>query len=148
MKKKIALGADHGGFRLKERLKVFLSKKGYSVNDFGAFDSASSDYPLVAHKVSKAVSLGRFKKGILLCKSGIGMAIMANKLPGVRAAVCRTVKDARSSRLHNDANVLSLAAEYTRFDKARKIVNAWLSTEAEGGRHKRRVEQISKLERK
>ncbi|MBL7157182.1 MAG: ribose 5-phosphate isomerase B [Candidatus Omnitrophica bacterium] len=148
MAKRIAIGSDHGGFKLKELLKVYLLKKGYAVKDFGAYTSTPSDYPLIGYKVAKSVSSGKIKKGIAICKTGIGMAIIANKLPGVRSAVCNNTAQAKTSRLHNDTNVLSLAAKFVNSNKAKKIVNIWLTTKAEGHRHKRRVNQINQLEKK
>jgi ribose 5-phosphate isomerase B len=148
MVKKIAIGSDHGGFKLKEFLKRYLSRAGYGVTDFGAHNDKPSDYPSIGYRVAKNVSNGKFKKGILICKTGIGMAIMANKLRGVRSGVCNTPNQARTSRLHNDTNVLSLAAMYINPAKAKRIVNIWLTTEALAGRHKRRVSQIKKLEKR
>ena len=148
MDKRIAIGCDHGGFKLKEKLKNYLSKKGYIVEDFGAYTAEPYDYPLVGYKVARAVSKNEFKRAILICKTGIGMSIIANKSRNVRSGVCSTVPQAKSSREHNDTNVLSLAAKYINFDKAKKIVNAWLDTKALGGRHHRRVCQIKKLEKK
>jgi len=148
MVKRIAIGCDHGGFKLKELLKKHLSRAGYAVTDFGAYKEKPSDYPLVGYKVASMVSKGKFKKAILICKTGIGMAIIANKKRGVRSGVCNTPAQARSSRLHNDTNVLALAAKYINPAKAKHIVKIWLKTEALGGRHKRRVSQITKLERK
>ena len=148
MAKRIAIGSDHGGFKLKELLKKYLSKSGYTVTDFGAYKEKPSDYPLLGYKVAGMVSNGKFKRAILICKTGIGMAIIANKLRGVRSGVCNTPTQARTSRLHNDTNVLALAAKYISPAKAKHIVNIWLTTEALGGRHKRRVGQIKKLEKK
>jgi len=148
MDKRIAIGCDHGGFKLKERLKKYLLKKGYEAEDFGTHTAEPCDYPLVGYKVARAISKNKFKKAILICKTGIGMAIIANKLPNVRSGVCNTVGEARSSREHNDTNLLSLAAKYVNFDKAKKIVSVWLSTKALGGRHHRRVCQIKRLEKK
>jgi len=148
MAKKIAIGSDHGGFKLKEFLKKYLSGEGYLVRDFGAYSDKPSDYPLVGHETARSVSRGHFKKAILICKTGIGMAIIANKLPNVRSGVCNTTDQAETSRLHNDTNVLSLAAKYVTAKKAGKIVNIWLKTKALGGRHRRRVNQIKKLESK
>ena len=148
MVKRIALGSDHGGFRMKEALKKYLSGKGYKVRDFGAYSAASSDYPLFGHMVAESVSRRRCERGIAICKTGIGMAVISNKLPGVRSAVCNTLAQARTSRLHNDTNVLSLAAEYLNLRNAKRIVNAWLKTRALGGRHRRRVNQIKRLEKK
>lgn len=148
MAKRIAIGCDHGGFKLKESLKKYLSGAGYIVADFGTHREEPCDYPLIGYEVAKGVSSGKFKKAILICKTGIGMAIIANKLQNVRSGVCSTQDQAKTSRLHNDANVLSLAAKYVNSRKAKRIVKAWLSTEALGGRHKRRVNQIKKLEKK
>lgn len=144
---KIAIGADHGGFRLKDGLVKFLKKKGHGVKDFGTFSEASCDYPVVGYELSKAVRRKLFPRGILVCKTGIGMSMVANKIKGVRAALCNTVKSARLSRQHNDANILVLAANNVSEAKAKKIINIWLSTRALGGRHRRRVSQIEKIER-
>lgn len=148
MDEKIGLACDHGGFKLKEGLKRYLSRKGYAVEDFGSQNKKPCDYPLFGYKAARAVSKGKFKKAILICKTGIGMAIIANKLPNVRSGVCATVAQAKSAREHNDTNVLSLAAKYTGLKKAKRIVNTWLVTDALGGRHGRRVNQIKRLEKK
>jgi len=120
MVKRIAIGSDHGGFRLKELLKKYLSGKGYSVKDFGTDTSDPCDYPLIGYKVARGVSQGKFTKGILVCKTGIGMAIIANKLAGVRSGVANTLRQAKTSRQHNDTNVLSLAAKYITFEAAKR----------------------------
>ena len=148
MAEKIAIGSDHGGFGLKGKLKAYLEKKGYRLTDFGTGSEEPCDYPLIGYRLSKEVSKGRFRKGILICKSGIGMAIIANKLPGVRSGVCNTTRQARTSRLHNDTNVLSLAAEYVSASNAKKIAHTWLTTKTLGGRHARRVREIRRLEKK
>ena len=148
MAKRIAIGGDHGGFALKEHLKKYLAKKGYTVKDFGTYSGEPCDYPVVGYKVARAVSKGIFKKGIVICKTGIGMAIIANKLRNVRSGVCNTVRQAKTSRLHNDTNVLSLAAKYINSSKAKRIVDTWLNTKASAGRHRRRVNQIKRLEKK
>ena len=148
MDKRIAIGADHGGFKLKGTLKTYLSGKGYAVEDFGIYVEKPYDYPLVGYEVAKALSKGAFKRAILICKTGIGMAIIANKLRNVRSAVCNTVPQAETSREHNDTNLLSLAAKYVSAGKAKRIVDTWLNTKALGGRHARRVRQIKKLEKK
>ncbi|NQT22122.1 MAG: ribose 5-phosphate isomerase B [Candidatus Omnitrophica bacterium] len=144
----IALGADHGGYTLKEGLKEYLLKKGYKVKDFGTYSLRPSDYPLFGHKAALYVSKKKAQRGIVICKTGFGMAIIANKLKGIRSAVCDTPMEAKSSRQHNDCNVLSLAAKRVGLKKAKKIADVFLHTKAEGGRHKRRVRQIVKLEKR
>ncbi len=143
---KIILGSDHGGFHLKEKLKVYLEKKGFKVKDVGPYSAESCDYPEFAYAAAKDVSIGKFKRGILICKSGIGNSIVANKLPRVRAALCYNVKAAAISRQHNDSNILVLGASFVNEELARKIVNTWLVETFAGGRHKRRIAQIRKIE--
>src|SRR3989339_2034460 len=144
----IAIGSDHGGFSLKEKLKAYLEKKGYAVKDAGCFSEESCDYPAYAYAVAKEVSSGRCSKGILICKSGIGNSIVANKVKGERAALCYNLKEARLSRQHNDANVLVLGDLFVNEAMAKRIVSLWLKTEFEGGRHLRRVKQIGHIEDK
>ena len=144
---KIAIGADHGGFYLKEALIRFLRKKGHTVRDFGAFSGESCDYPPIGREVARSVAGKKFARGIVICKTGIGMSMAANKVRGARAALCDRVDIARSSRLHNDANVLVLAATIVDASKAKKIVSAWISTPSLGGRHRRRVNQIKETEK-
>lgn len=143
---KIAIGSDHRGFQMKKTLSDILRKSGHSVEDVGAFDEAPSDYPEIALKVGEAMSRGRAERGILACKSGIGMSIAANKIRGVRAALCHGVESARLSRQHNDANVLVLAADELSAP-AEVIVQEWLAAPFEGGRHQRRVEIIDRIEK-
>lgn len=145
-RKKVVIGSDHGGFSLKERIKEFLKKKGYSVEDAGCFNRDSCDYPKYAYEVAIRVARNKAAKGILICKSGIGNSIAANKLKGVRAALCYNLKAARLSRQHNDANVLVLGALFVNEPLAKRMASLWLKTEFEGGRHLRRVEQIKKIE--
>ena len=147
-KVKIAMGADHGGYRLKEVLKGYLEKKGFIVLDFGTFTDEPCDYPLVGHKVAKAVATKKCRFGINICKSGFGMGIISNKVKSVRSAVCDSLSQAKSAREHNDCNVLSLSAMRTKLWKAKKICEVFLKTKSLGGRHKRRVKQINNLERK
>lgn len=144
---RIAIGADHGGLYLKEGLVKFLRENGHVVKDLGAFSSKSCDYPPIGRGVAMAVGRKKFARGIAICKTGIGMSMAANKVKGVRAALCDRVDIARSSRLHNDANVLVLAANIVDVSKAKKIVAVWLSTPSLGGRHRRRVNQIKEMER-
>lgn len=143
---KIALGADHGGFSLKNEIKEWLESKGYKTLDYGTNSSESCDYPKFAKKVAQAVSTKKSDFGILICKSGNGMAIAANKVPGVRAAICHDKNVAELSRQHNDANILVLGSEHV-LDDPETIVKSWLSSNFEGGRHARRVNQIKKMEK-
>ncbi len=145
---RIALGADHGGFALKARLVQVLQRGGCEVADLGTHSPKPCDYPAIGFKVASAIARGRFDRGVLLCKSGLGIAMVANKVPGIRAAVCHDLFDAKRSRSHNDANVLVLGAERLRESHAVRILEAWLHTPFEsGGRHERRVKQIAALER-
>lgn len=146
---RIAIGADHGGFELKAKLVQALQSKGFEVADLGTHSQDPCDYPLIGEKTALAVAKGSFNRGILLCKSGIGIAIAANKVPGIRAAVCSDLFDAQRSREHNDANVLVMGAEKLPAAKAVKIMLAWLSTDFEAGsRHERRVKQIKAIEKR
>ena len=142
---RIAIGSDHAGFALKEAVRQYLAGLGHIVEDAGAHSEASVDYPAIAMTVGTAVQTGKAQWGILVCGSGIGMSIVANKISGVRAALCYEPELAMMSRKHNDANVLVLAGRYTPPDKAREIVDAFLQTIFEGGRHQRRVDLIHTL---
>jgi len=144
---KIAIGADHGGFLLKQKLIKFLESKDYVVADMGTHSEDPCDYPVYAEKIACAVSSGEFDKGVLICKSGIGMSMAANKVSGIRAALCQDLKTAKSSREHNDANVICLAAKKISFKSAASLLNIWLKTEFAGGRHAKRVKQIDELSR-
>lgn len=148
MVKKIVIGADHGGFKLKESIKKSLKKSGYSVMDSGTDSDEACDYPLIGYDAAKKVSERKALKGIVICKSGIGMSMIANKLPGVRAGLCLTVEDAVSSRKHNDANILVLSASRTSDKKGIEITRKWLRTTALKGRHARRVKQMIEIEKK
>jgi len=143
---RIGIGSDHAGFHLKERIKGFLIEKGYEVVDFGTHSQDSTHYPLFAKEVSLAVQRGEVDRGILICGTGIGMAITANKFKGVRAALCLNEYMARMSRLHNDANVLCLGGRVLGEDLALSIVLVWLETPFEGGRHLKRLEFIRDIE--
>ena len=145
---KIAIGSDHRGFPLKEKLIPFLRKSGFEVADLGTHRGRSpSDYPDIAVKLARRVAGGAFDRGILICGTGIGMSIAANKIRGIRAARCVTRRDALLSREHNDANVLTFGGMTTSFEAAKEIVSVWLKTDAEGGRHRRRIRKIEKVER-
>lgn len=144
--RKIAVGADHGGYELKTIIVEHLRQGGYEVQDFGTHSPDSVDYPDYAYQVARAVAAGDCDLGILVCGTGIGMSIAANKIIGVRAAVCGDTYSARMSRLHNNANVLCLGGRVLGPGLALDIVDVWLSTEFEGGRHARRVEKIRQME--
>lgn len=144
---KVAIGADHAGYELKERIKRLLAAKGYEVNDVGTHSSESTDYPLYAFPVAEAVRDGAADRGILVCDSGNGIAIAANKVEGVRAAIAVDPWQAEMSRRHNDANVLVLASKLTPEGDEAPILDAWLAASFDGGRHARRVGQISDYER-
>lgn len=145
--KPIAIASDHAGFRLKEKLKLYLAKKGLLVNDLGAYSEERCDYPDFAGRLAEGVSKGRFGRGVLICKSGIGNSIVANKFPGVRAALCYNARAARLSREHNDSNVLVLGAAFVNQAQAGRILDAWLETGFLGGRHRRRLNLIKKIEK-
>ena len=142
MKNKIAIGCDHAAFDEKEKLKIFLIDKGYELVDVGAHSSDSVDYPSFGHEVGKMVVNNEVDKGIVICGSGIGISIAANKIRGIRAALCTSSKHAEMSRKHNDANVLALGARMTDLNLILEIVDVWLNTDFEGGRHLKRVNLI------
>lgn len=146
MAKKLAIGADHAGFLLKNHLAQKLRADGHAVQDLGTHDALSVDYPDFAAAVGRAVAGGDAELGILVCGSGIGVAIAANKIPGVRAATCNDLYTARLSRAHNDANVLTLGARVVGEGLAEEIVAAFLASPFEAGRHARRVAKIHALE--
>src|SRR5438105_12933069 len=139
---KISLGADHAGFELKQKLRARLESEGFEVHDRGTVSNNSVDYPDFAKAVGEEVAAGRADLGVLVCGSGIGMAIAANKVPGVRAANVSTEREARMSREHNNANVLTLGSRVLNQAEANTIVDAWLKASFAGGRHQRRVEKI------
>ncbi len=145
---KIVIGSDHGGFRLKEKLKAFLEKKGFRIEDVGCFNQESCDYPEYAYAAAKRISEGEFKRGIIICKSGIGNSIAANKVKGIRAALCYNLQAVRLSRLHNDANLLVLGSLFVNEPLAKRMVGLWLKTEFDGGRHQRRLDKIKDIEDK
>ncbi len=148
MVKNIVVGADHGGYALKKTIKPALEKAGYKVIDVGAHSEKPCDYPGFGYEAARKVALKKAWRGIVICKSGIGMSMIANKLPGIRAGLCLSTEDAASARKHNDANILVLAAKKTRPKKALNIIETWLKTGTLKGRHARRVRQIRKLEKK
>lgn len=145
---KLVIGSDHGGYELKNKLVKFLKSKKYKVEDLGTHSKESCDYPLIGFEVAKKISDKKADKGILICKTGIGMAVVANKVSGVRAAACYDKEMARSSREHNDCNVIVLAAQYSDFAQAKSMLQAWLGAKLAGERHERRVNQIKNMEAK
>lgn len=145
---KIAIASDHAGFEEKERLKPLLKELGIEFEDLGTVSTESVDYPDYARKVAEEVAQGKVDQGLLVCGSGTGMAIAANKIPGVRAAVAWSEEIARLAREHNDANVLALGARTTPMEKLPGIVRAWFGAKFDVGRHERRVEKIRELEQK
>ena len=144
--KKIAIGADHAGFEEKEKVKKVLDELGVEYEDVGTFSTESVDYPDFAEKVGGKIESGEAEQGILVCGSGIGVAMAANKMHGIRAAQAWNEETARLSRRHNNANVLTIGARVTPQEEIPKIVKAWLDAKFEGGRHEQRVEKMMKLE--
>ena len=145
--KLVAVGADHGGFKMKEELKVFLNELGHRVHDFGTDSEDAVDYPDFAHAVARSVSNGTSDVGIIIDGAGVGSAMTANKVPGVRAAACYSVVVARNSREHNGANVLSLGSKTINSKEMREIVSAWLATELTEDRHRKRVAKIDAIQK-
>ena len=142
----IAIGCDHAGIELKKEILSLLQELHLECIDYGTDGPQSVDYPDFGEKVSEAVSAGKIEKGILICGTGIGMSIVANKFPGVRASLCNELFTAKMSRLHNDANILVLGGRIVGKDLAKEIVKTWVSTPFEGDRHSRRLEKISRIE--
>lgn len=143
----IVIGSDHGGFKLKEEIKKYLDEKGLKYEDKGAFSEDSVDYPSIAKEVAGEVSKGKADIGILICRSGIGMSMCANKFKGVRCALCYEEQTAKFSRMHNNANMLALGADYISVNDAICILRQFLGTEFEGGRHEARVNLIAEIEK-
>jgi ribose 5-phosphate isomerase B len=143
---KLAIGSDHAGFALKEQLRSALAAEGHAVEDFGTRSTESCDYPTFAQAVGREVSAGRADRGILVCSTGIGMAIAANKVDGVRAAPAQLDDEVRMTREHNDANVLTLGAKYLDEARAMALIDIFLTTQFTGGRHARRVAEIAQIE--
>ncbi|MGM9608470.1 MAG: ribose 5-phosphate isomerase B [Oscillospiraceae bacterium] len=142
----IALACDHGALTLKEHLKAYLEGKGIPCKDFGTFTAESCDYPDFVGPAAKAVAAGECEKGIVLCTTGIGASMAANKVKGIRCALCHEAWSAEMTRRHNDANMLSIGAGVTGPNLAERIVDAFLNTEFEGGRHQRRIDKVMALE--
>ncbi len=142
---RIAIGGDHWGLNLKQSVIELITAAGHSYQDFGCYDTEPVDYPDIAQKVGEAVARGDFERGILICSNGIGMSMAANKVKGIRAALCHNAFSARRARQHNDANILCLAAGEEP-ETMREIAETYLATEFEGGRHQRRLNKITELE--
>lgn len=143
---KIAVSSDHRGFRAKEQVKHFLHELGHEITDFGCDSTASCDYPDMALAGANAVAQGEADRGIMLCGTGIGMSISANKVKGIRAALCHDELTAEMSRRHNNANILCIPADLLGDELIRRVVDSWLRTEYENGRHERRLQKIAKYE--
>jgi ribose 5-phosphate isomerase B len=146
--KTILIASDHAGFALKEKLKPYLARLGLTAEDLGTYSRVSCDYPCFAAALAAQISKGKYRRGILICKTGIGTSIVANRFPGVRASLCYTTASARLTREHNDSNVLVLGAAFVNAAEARRIVGTWVKTPFTGGRHARRLSQIKTIERK
>lgn len=144
--KMIAIGCDHGGYKLKKEIKRYLEEKEIEYTDCGTFNEESVDYPEIAKTVALEVQSGQAEKGILICRSGIGMSMVANKFKGIRCAKCNDEEEAKFSRMHNNANMLALGADYMDVNKAVRIVRTWIATEFEGGRHEQRIKIIEEIE--
>ena len=143
----IALGCDHGGYALKEHIKTYLEGKGLSCKDFGTFSTDSCDYPVFGRAAAEAVASGECDRGIVICTTGIGISITANKVKGVRCALCSEPLSAEMTRRHNDANMLAMGAGMVGKNLAERIVDTFLNTAFEGGRHQRRVDLITDMEK-
>ena len=143
---KISLGCDHGAYALKEHLKDYLTKQGHTVVDCGTYSTDSCDYPIFARAAAQKVASGECDRGIVLCTTGIGVSITANKVRGIRCALCRDLLTATLTRQHNDSNMLALAGGFTGPFEAERLVDAFLTTEFEGGRHERRVKLVMETE--
>ena len=142
----IAIGSDHGGYKLKEEIKKYLEEKGIEYTDCGTFNEERADYPEIAQAVALEVQGAQCDKGIVICRSGIGMSMVANKFRGIRCAKCNDEEEAKFSRMHNNSNILAIGSDYIDANKAIRIVRTWIATEFEGGRHETRVNIISEIE--
>ena len=144
----VLIAADHAGFALKEGLKEYLERRGIRVKDLGTDSELRCDYPVFASRLAQEVSKGNYGKGILICNTGIGNSIVANRFPGVRAALCYSLKAARLSREHNNSNILVLGSAFTDAGLSKRILDVWLKTRFAGSRHARRLNQIKEIEKK
>ena len=142
-----AIGSDHGGYKLKEEIKKYLDEKEIKYVDCGSYSEERVDYPSIAKMVAEKVQKKECENGILICRSGIGMSIVANKYKGIRCAKCNNEQEAKFAKMHNDSNVLALGADYVTVNEAICILRTWIATEFEGGRHKDRIEMIEEIEK-
>ena len=142
----IAIGSDHGGYKLKEEIKKYLEEKNIKYKDYGVMDEEREDYPVIAKKVAKSIQNKECDSGILICRSGLGMSIVANKFKGIRCTPCHNEYTAKYSRLHNNSNVLAIGADDVTVNEAICILRMWRETEFEGGRHQERLEIIKDIE--
>ena len=142
----IAIGSDHGGYKLKEEIKKYLEEKGIEYKDLGVMNEERADYPVIAKEVAKEVQSKKCESGILICRSGIGMSIAANKFKGIRATVCHNETTAKYAKLHNNSNILTIGADEVSTNEAICILRMWLATEFEGGRHTERIKIIEEIE--
>ncbi len=144
----LAIGCDHAAFRFKEEIKEYLDEKGIEYKDFGTYSEESTDYPIYGEAVANAVASGEFERAILICGTGVGISLAANKVKGIRAVVCSDCYTAALSRRHNNTNILALGARVVGIDLAKMIIDSWLEAEFEGGRHQKRVDMITAIEEK
>ncbi len=144
----IIIGSDHGGYKLKKEIKKYLEEKEIKYKDLGTYEEESVDYPDIASKVSQEVQKNKENQGILICRSGIGMSIVANKFKGIRCALCHNEYTAKYSRLHNNSNILAMGADDVDINEAIRILRMWLATNFEGGRHEERIKLIEEIEDK
>lgn len=144
---KIAIGSDHVGIELKPQIIKYIMESGHEIDDFGPFSSERTDYPIYGKKVAEAVTSGDYDRGILICGTGVGISISANKVKGIRAVVCSEPYSAKLSRQHNNTNVLAFGSRVIGSELAKMIVKEWLETEYEGGRHQRRIDEITAIEK-
>lgn len=142
----IIIGSDHAAYQMKETIKSYLESEGFTIEDAGALGTDSVDYPDFGIKVASTISSGKHKRGILMCGTGLGMSMVANRFPGVRAALCDDIFSAVMSRRHNDANILVLGGRVIGDVLAKEVVKAWLKTEFEGGRHKNRLDKFDRID--
>lgn len=142
---KIAIGCDHGGFNLKTNIVEYVESLGHEVKDFGTYSTESCDYPDISQAVASEIVNGNYDRGILICGTGIGIGIAANRIPGIRAALCHDTFSAQASRAHNNANILTMGERVIGQGLAREIVRIWLESEFEGGRHERRIQKIEEV---